>query len=825
MQATATARSGLSATGPRPAKFTPRLDSGPLSPRPFDPRWLALRAADVDAAMEKLQAARERRLAGGDDASRPATARPATAGPGGAEAEARPGTADAGGRGGGGAGRAGAPGDGGAAARPGTSAGRSVPVSRESGGESLPHPFVPTFRSTGRTLQSKGLLGFVTERRDKAGREPRWPKPAEPFTVERIEATLRQKMSEKPQGGSHQLKKAFAWLDKDASGAISYEELRRGLEQFNIPISDAELRQLVARYDANGDGQIDLYEFVRRVMPQDYGAGPGNVGLVGHLGKSPFEWNKKHQVEEDRPVTPERWFLFNGDQRRAYYERFARRFPRGMEALSVREIEQTLQDKFRTRLRGPRGTVGGTMFFRQYMKHALGRRRGGSSRTWRARRSPAARLPLTPAPLAQTYGELFALLRDANLPVSRPQFEALARRYDPRGSGRVDIERLASFIVAPDFYHDPRTGAYRGFLHEVLDEGAKVTHSEPQSYRLPFSVRNIESLLQNKIKQRCKGGAFYLLTAFNHFNKGREGAISYERFREELRNFNIDLAPDELAALIRKYDEDLSGTIDMTEFIQHVMPEDYPLDPEASPWKPRSAAQPLEAGPPRSEAAAAYTSYQHLRAPPHGRRHSDWGEEEILRAVAAHVDSGAPVLPSPLQATPPRTPGPAPRPAAPAAPLTPRPRRRPRRRGEPAAAGDADAGRGGADVAAAAGDAERAALLAARAAAAERAAAGDFAASAHAARGVPPPPWTGARGRPWTEGPGRAPRRHRWRPAAPHRRQRRRPAALRERSPPRPILDAGRRHGAVAPPPDRKRARGVCTAPFREMSGVLVIRT
>jgi len=56
--------------------------------------------------------------------------------------------------------------------------------------------------------------------------------------------------------------KAFHYVDLDNSGKLNREELRRALDLWNIPITDAKIDELMAACDADGDGEVDYKEFV-----------------------------------------------------------------------------------------------------------------------------------------------------------------------------------------------------------------------------------------------------------------------------------------------------------------------------------------------------------------------------------------------------------------------------------------------------------------------------------------------------------------------------------------------------------------------------------
>jgi hypothetical protein len=85
------------------------------------------------------------------------------------------------------------------------------------------------------------------------------------------------------------LKKLFMKLDKDASGALSMDELRKGLRKVaKGSVTDEELERMIAEADQDGDGQIDYEEFMAvmesRVIKQGGGSGAA-LGEEGAGGK------------------------------------------------------------------------------------------------------------------------------------------------------------------------------------------------------------------------------------------------------------------------------------------------------------------------------------------------------------------------------------------------------------------------------------------------------------------------------------------------------------------------------------------------------------
>ena len=64
---------------------------------------------------------------------------------------------------------------------------------------------------------------------------------------------------------------AFKVLDNDQDGLISEEELRLAMNNLGEPLTEAEVRSMIAEADLDGDGKINFQEF-SRLMAHNSGA-------------------------------------------------------------------------------------------------------------------------------------------------------------------------------------------------------------------------------------------------------------------------------------------------------------------------------------------------------------------------------------------------------------------------------------------------------------------------------------------------------------------------------------------------------------------------
>ena len=69
------------------------------------------------------------------------------------------------------------------------------------------------------------------------------------------------KMVERP--GLDDILKAFRLFDREGSGAVSFAQLKRIVQQIGETISDEELHEMIAEADRKGSGVVDEEDFVK----------------------------------------------------------------------------------------------------------------------------------------------------------------------------------------------------------------------------------------------------------------------------------------------------------------------------------------------------------------------------------------------------------------------------------------------------------------------------------------------------------------------------------------------------------------------------------
>ena len=85
----------------------------------------------------------------------------------------------------------------------------------------------------------------------------------------------------------------------------------------------------------------------------------------------------------------------------------------------------------------------------------------------------------------------------------------------------------------------------------------------------------IEKLVQRKIEQRAPRPEVQMQCAFKMFGSPKDG-LTLDMFKTQLWRMGVPVNVKEALGLFKRYDKDGGGVIDFYEFIQGVMPNDYP---------------------------------------------------------------------------------------------------------------------------------------------------------------------------------------------------------------------------------------------------------
>ncbi|SPP87964.1 calcyphosin-like protein isoform X2 [Drosophila guanche] len=89
------------------------------------------------------------------------------------------------------------------------------------------------------------------------------------------------------------LSRAFRVMDDDGSQTLSPEEFKKGISDVGLDVTDSEVAEMFARFDADGSGNINMTEFLDKLRP------PMNESRLNIIEKA-FD---KMDVNEDGQIT------------------------------------------------------------------------------------------------------------------------------------------------------------------------------------------------------------------------------------------------------------------------------------------------------------------------------------------------------------------------------------------------------------------------------------------------------------------------------------------------------------------------------------------
>lgn len=131
---------------------------------------------------------------------------------------------------------------------------------------------VPTVKDPNEEQNSRGAWKRFNDMSDD-GRAVEYKECRERVGDEKLgfmERQMRDKLQQRTQSGPFQLRKNFHYFDQGNQGAISLKAFGRALEFMGFEMTYDEMVALFGLYDVDCSGTIEFYEFVDKLMEQDF---------------------------------------------------------------------------------------------------------------------------------------------------------------------------------------------------------------------------------------------------------------------------------------------------------------------------------------------------------------------------------------------------------------------------------------------------------------------------------------------------------------------------------------------------------------------------
>lgn len=83
---------------------------------------------------------------------------------------------------------------------------------------------------------------------------------------------IRDKCIQRGERGLFGLKRLFQTFDTDKSGTLEFKEFKRAIQDFKLDLEEGDISNIFKAFDMNGDGVLDLGEFMEMILGRLEGA-------------------------------------------------------------------------------------------------------------------------------------------------------------------------------------------------------------------------------------------------------------------------------------------------------------------------------------------------------------------------------------------------------------------------------------------------------------------------------------------------------------------------------------------------------------------------
>ena len=371
---------------------------------------------------------------------------------------------------------------------------------------------------------------------------------------ERVKDQLKQKFREH----NVNLETAFSAFDQNRDGIISPSEMRQGLQQLNINLSHNDIDDLIRHMDRSNTGRIELREFVRSFGSTPSGGvggggyGGGQTSMGGGYGQPPRPGGGGHQSLSREVIADlKRKFQQHGVDLHTAFAAFddnndgiidRQEMRRGLNALQMRLSDRDVDDIINHFDNDGNGRIEYAEFIRQF-----------DYRTDNSRPSTLSR---------EVIDTLKFKFRDHNVNV-----EQAFAAFDRDGDGSISPHEFRSGLTKLNIHIDYRqlndvinhfdrngTGQiqYREFARE-FGSGAGTSTGNGGGVGVQSSQESLRlaSAVVDEVKALLRANQVNLDTAFNAFDRNRDGRISRQEFTSGLQALNIGLTPRQIDEILR----------------------------------------------------------------------------------------------------------------------------------------------------------------------------------------------------------------------------------------------------------------------------------
>ena len=183
------------------------------------------------------------------------------------------------------------------------------------------------------------------------------------------------------------------------------------------------------------------------------------------------------------------------------------------------------------------------------------------------------------------FGEFKNGMLKWNMNLDDEELHELFDRYDQGGKGHVSYYEFIKHLLPDDFVSLEKMKGMGGLPGQTKEDPSKnkltlaAQRAERNARRGAVGLGSddqLENILREKINGKTKAGGSMLFRTFRKFDTNKDGVIDSKEFREIMHKWNLNMGRNDMNRLFRRYDKDGKGHIKYYEFLQHLMPADFP---------------------------------------------------------------------------------------------------------------------------------------------------------------------------------------------------------------------------------------------------------
>lgn len=331
---------------------------------------------------------------------------------------------------------------------------------------------------------------------------PANPAPADTAGVKK----MLQLIAEKVEAKSRNIAVTFRNFDEDKSGAVDYDEFRKGLMHLGVEMTDSDFAKLLAVVDNDKSGCINYQEFVEDLKHVDEQTG----GFLGDPHAQKKTAAAKVSIVEPTPIV------------------------HAAPGRSSGSILQQIADKVEQKSKNIR------IVFRNFDEDKSG---------------------------SVDYQEFRKGLEHIGIHLTDVDFQTLLGVVDNDNSGTIDYNEFVEDLKHTDEQTGGFFGGGGGAPKAPVAARPTPIVAPPAARAAASSGRSSSSILHqiaDKVEQKAKN----VRVVFRNFDEDKSGHVDYVEFRRGLAHLGIALSDADFETLIDVVDNDKSGTIDYNEFVE-----------------------------------------------------------------------------------------------------------------------------------------------------------------------------------------------------------------------------------------------------------------